>query len=343
MKLRIGLIGLGTEWDVRHGPALRALSDRYEVRAVCEEVALRGEQVARQFNAIAVDGFQALARRDDIDALVVLSGRWFGPLPILAACAHGKAVFCGPEWDYVDDQLAAMQRRVDEAGIAFMADFPRRVAPATVRLKELIATQLGAPRLLFCHHRKAIKTFALNGARTNPNGPEAATSRDLLQLVDWCQYVVGQHASSVSGFWHQPPGAASADYQTLSLDFSAAGQLGRGPLAQISCGTYMPAAWPEAISFRPPAALQVCCERGVAFIDLPATLVWFDEAGRHLESLEHERPAGELLLWQFHRQVTRFVRDTSNLSDVFAALKVLALARKSFVEARRVFVDEPIE
>jgi len=342
MKLRIGLIGLGTEWDVRHGPALRALSDRYEVRAVCAEVALRGEQVARQFGAVAVDGFQALTRRDDIDAVLVLSGRWFGPLPILAACDRGKAVYCGPEWDYVDDQLATMQQRVDESGIAFMADFPRRVAPATVRLKELIATHLGQPRLLFCHHRHAIKSLSAVGRRTNPNGPQTAIGRDWLQMIDWCQYVIGGHATSVGAFWHQAPEGVGADYQTMSLDFSAPGELGKGPLAQISCGSYMPATWPEAISFRPPAALQVCCERGIAFVDLPATLVWFDEAGRHMESLDHERPAGELLLWQFHRQVTRFVRDTSNLKDVFSALRILALARRSFEEARRVFVEEEV-
>ena len=28
MKLRIGLIGLGKDWDTRHGPALRSLSEQ---------------------------------------------------------------------------------------------------------------------------------------------------------------------------------------------------------------------------------------------------------------------------------------------------------------------------
>ena len=41
MKLRVGLIGLGNAWEHRHRPALRALSDRYEVRAVCEEIPMR--------------------------------------------------------------------------------------------------------------------------------------------------------------------------------------------------------------------------------------------------------------------------------------------------------------
>ena len=61
MKLRVGLVGLGTAWEVRHRPALRALSDRFEVRAICEPVAHRAEIAAREFSATPVDGFRALA------------------------------------------------------------------------------------------------------------------------------------------------------------------------------------------------------------------------------------------------------------------------------------------
>ena len=47
MKLRVGIVGLGDAWESRHRPALRALSDRIEVRAVCCEVAHRAELAAR--------------------------------------------------------------------------------------------------------------------------------------------------------------------------------------------------------------------------------------------------------------------------------------------------------
>lgn len=339
MKLRIGLIGLGKDWDVRHGPALRSLSDRFEVRAVCEEVALRGEQIARQFNAAAVEGFRAVARRDDIDALLVLSSRWYGPLPILAACEYGKDVYCGGAWDLSGESVGELKRRIDEAGIAFMVDFPRRVAPATVRLKELIVTRLGSPRLLFCHQRRQLKGLAGGHSANGAAQADAEEARHLLELIDWCQYVAGGHATSVSAVSHQATSGKVADYQSISLDFSPPGTVGSGPMAQISCGYYLQAIWPEAISFRPPADLQVCCEKGVAFVDLPSSLVWFDEAGRHRESLDHERPAGELLLWQFHRQVTRLLRDTSGLEDVYSALNVLINARVSLSETRRVFLQ----
>ena len=103
-------------------------------------------------------------------------------------------------------------------------------------------------------------------------------------------------------------------------------------------GQLHPASWHEAVSFRPPSAMQVCCERGVAFIDLPANLVWFDEAGRHLESLETELPVGEQLLSQFHRSVTSLLRNMSELDDVYRASAIVAAAKKSDREGRRINV-----
>ena len=94
MKLRVGLIGLGDAWRHRHAPALRALGDLFEVRAVCEQVGHRAERAAAEFAATPMDGYRALARREDIDAVLILSPQWYGALPVLAACESGKAVYC---------------------------------------------------------------------------------------------------------------------------------------------------------------------------------------------------------------------------------------------------------
>ena len=147
MKLRVGLVGLGDVWQTRHAPALRTMSDRFKVHAVCDQVAHRAEQVAAEFNADAVDGYRTLAMREDIDAVLLLSPQWYGALPILAACESGKAVYCAAGLDLELEEAQLVKNRVVESGIAFMAEFPRRHAPATIRLKELIATRLGQPRL----------------------------------------------------------------------------------------------------------------------------------------------------------------------------------------------------
>jgi predicted dehydrogenase len=147
--------------------------------------------------------------------------------------------------------------------------------------------------------------------------------------------------TSVVGIEHGVLDSADGDdYRMMSLDFSAPGKLGEGPIAQISCGRYMPTAWPESVTFRPPAALQVCCDRGVAFIDLPATLVWFDAAGRHMESLDSERPVGERLLMHFYRAVTSLVRKTDDAEDAYRALAIVLAARQSFDTGRRIFLNE---
>lgn len=337
MKLRVGIVGLGEGWETRHRPALRALSDRFEVKAVCCEVAHLAQQAAGEFHAAECEGFRALAGRDDVDVVLILAPEWYGPLPILAACDHGKSVYCGAVLD-IDEPAQAQQLRlrVEDAGVAFMAEFPRRLAPATLRLKELIATRLGKPKLLFCHRRSSIEP----GASPKRRGRHCPTMhREMIEQVDWCRYVAGMEPTSVVAIEHGCVDSDDGDdYRMMSLDFSEPGKLGEGPIAQISCGRYMPSAWPEATAFRPPAALQVSCERGVAFIDLPATLIWFDEAGRHMESLDSERPIGERLLMQFYRAVTSLVRRTNDLEDAYRALSTVLAAHQSFATGRRVYI-----
>jgi predicted dehydrogenase len=332
MKLRVGLIGLGDAWETRHRSALRSLADRFEVRAICAEVARRAEQVAAEFDADSVDGFRALAARSDVDAVLVLSSRWFGSLPLLAACEYGKSIYCAAALEIDAEKAHAMKCRVEDSGVAFMAEFPRRHAPATLRLKELIATRLGPPRLMFCHSRKLVA--GANGATVGDRS--SSELREMLEVVDWCRYVVGHEPSSVFGVRQAASvGGDANDYEMMSLDFSLPNQPGSGPLTQISCGRYLPPGWSEAINFRAPSALQITCERGIAFVDLPSTLVWFDEAGRHLESLESERPVGEQLLTQFHRAVTSLVRQTSNLEDAYRALSIVLTARKCWRSGER--------
>ncbi|MBN2292785.1 MAG: Gfo/Idh/MocA family oxidoreductase [Pirellulales bacterium] len=353
MKIRLGLVGLGEAWQRRHAPALHALSDRFEVRAVCEQVAHRAEYAAAEFGAATVGGFQALVRRADIDALLILSDQWYGPLPILAACDNRKAVYCAAGFDMPVEQAETICKHVDEAGIAFMAEFARRFMPGTLRLKELIATELGQPRLLFCHQR-----LGCDCEERNRNGRTFANSsrRELVELVDWCRYLVDQNPTSVTGQMHNCPNpgpdstnsdskqSASKtpdeehDYQVLSLDFSEPEKFGSGPLAQISCSRYFPAQWQEASNYRTPAALQIVCANGIAFLDLPTTLIWYDEAGRHQESLENERPVGELLLTHFHRAVTCLVRNRVDLDDACRAISILQQARKSSAEGRRIML-----
>lgn len=330
MKIRIGLIGLGNNWNNRHQPALRALSDRFEIRVVCDPVAHRAEQVAKAFNARTSASFREVALASDVDAILLLSARWFGSLPVVAACEAGKAVYCAASLDLNSNEADQLRKMVREAGIAFMAEFPFRLAPATLRLQELMATRLGRPQLLFCNQRHTATT------KIDATSPHAVNMRQTIEMVDWCRYLVGCEPTSVIGTAHaQPSDIQTEDYLLLMLDFPPTGEQLCGAQAQIACGSYVKPAWSEATAFRRPADLQVVCERGVAFVDLPASLVWFDSAGQHTESLDSERPVGEQLLMMFHRQVESLVLKTASLEDAYRAMSIVIAAQQSHLEGRR--------
>tara|TARA_R110002049_G_scaffold305056_1_gene501008 strand:+ start:54726 stop:55829 length:1104 start_codon:yes stop_codon:yes gene_type:complete len=349
LKIRIGLIGLGDAWQTRHRPALRMLADRFDVRAVFADVPKLAENCASEFQADPVDGYRALVNRNDIDAVMVLKHSWHGWLPLLAACEAGKAVYCAGNVDFDSVRDEKVRSAVDESGVAFMMEFPRRFAPATLRLKELIATRLGSPKLIFCHTRLQNDACANAGSRgCDP------MDRELIELIDWCRYVVGRDPHTVNSTGHvcSRPGSetkADTDYRSISLQFPgtpatpsesapAESSVGDPVTVQLSCGRYISSHWKEAVAFRPPAAMQICCERGVAFIDLPSNLVWFDDAGRHLESLETELPVGERLLQHFHRAITSLVRNLSDLDDAYHASRLLAAAYDSSMHGRRIDV-----
>ncbi len=336
MRLRIGLIGLSQEWSTRHLPALRLLQDRFEVAGVYSSITAIAESAAREFDVSCSDGFRSLIARDDIDAIMLLGSDWFGTAPVLAACDYGKAVYCGSDVSFQPSVAAALKKRVDEAGIAFVAEFPRRYAPASLRLKELIATRLGKPQLLFCHRRLTEERPIKPGHEPT----QGMLERELVELIDWCSFIVGRKPQAVQAVGHTAEQGGAKDYQALSLDYSASVAERNSIVAQISCGTYIPNSWNEAIAFRPPAAIQVCCENGLAFIDLPSTLVWFDEAGRHQESLEAEMSVGQQLLTQFHRAVTSLVRKMGDLDDVYCSRQTLQEAQRSIVEGQLIRLNQ---
>lgn len=338
MKLKVGLVGLGDHWETRHRPALLALSDRFEVKAVCCEVAHKAQQIARDFQAAPMDGFRAMVERPDIEAVLSLGPDWVGHLPLLAACEAGKAVYSAAALEIAPEQASQVKLRVDRSGVAFMAEFSRRHAAATLRLKELIATRLGPPKLIFCHHRLS------HPPASKPGAAEQQRKRnltELMEMIDWVCYLCGRSPESVMAVTEPGQEFTQSEYGMLSLNFAAdAERQAPAALAQLSLGTYIPPKWKDAMPFRRPASIQVCCPNGIAFLDLPSTLIWFDEGGQHSESLEYERPVGEQLLTQFYRAVVSLIRVSSDLDDVYRSMNILAAVNKSIECQKRIVLED---
>lgn len=327
MKLRVALLGLSSDWKTRHLPALRLLHDRFEVAGVYCAVGSFADSLARELGTVKYDGYRELIRQPQVDAVMILESAWNGTLPMLAACEYGKVIYCGTEINLDCHSAELVRQEVDKAGVAFMPELPRRFAPASLRLKELLATKLGKPQLLFCHKRLTTEV-------TRTRNLIERADRELMELMDWCSFIVGQPIRAVTCAQHI--GRGGPDYRSVSVDLSPEADPLGTTVAQVSCGTYFPQAWHEAIAYRPPAAVQVCCEKGLVFVDLPNQLVWFDEAGRHQETLDSELSVGQLLLSQFHRSITSLVRKMADVDDLCVALRALQAAYDSACQRRTI-------
>lgn len=141
-KIRIGIVGLqpGRSWAARaHLPALRALSDRYEVVGVANTSRASAEAAASACGIPkAFDNIEALAASPDIDVISVTVRVPHHLELVRAAVEGGKHVYC--EWPLGNglaeaEEMAAMVRR---KGVLGVAGTQARVAPHMRHLRALV-------------------------------------------------------------------------------------------------------------------------------------------------------------------------------------------------------------
>jgi hypothetical protein len=68
--------------------------------------------------------------------------------------------------------------------------------------------------------------------------------------------------------------------------------------------------------------------------------VWFDDAGRHQETLDTELPIGQQMLIQFHRAVASKSSLVSDLQETNEAIRILENAKRSTLTHQRVSLAE---
>jgi predicted dehydrogenase len=316
-------VGLGRLWESRHKPSLIRLKDSFRVTAVYDQVHRRARTEAEQLGCIACEGLSALIARPDVDVIYMLSPQWFGLHAVGLACDARKGVYCGLPLAGSSDELEGLARRVDKAGIAFMPEFARRCYPATLRLKELLATTLGPPRLILGQSRLfGFDRYAVPGPTTQL-APAPLLVDPGSYLLDWCCFLMGGPPKSVGGTRVQViPSAegrpADPDFTSIVAGFSS------GASAQVSFGRYDRARWGEASRFLPPAGFQVFAERGVAWLELPERIQWSDSTGTHEERLPLEPTVGDVLNEQFFSMIHG---DPSPAPTIHDALRIACLVR----------------
>ncbi|WP_041425329.1 Gfo/Idh/MocA family protein [Thermobaculum terrenum] len=130
-KVRVGLIGLGEVAQIIHLPVLESLADRYEVRAICD---VSQGLVKAMGDRYGVEGrytdYRELVRRDDLDAVMVLSSDEYHTDAVLAALREGKHVFVEKPMCLTLREAEQIIQERDRSSRQVMVGYMRRYAPA---------------------------------------------------------------------------------------------------------------------------------------------------------------------------------------------------------------------
>jgi predicted dehydrogenase len=181
--LRLGVLGLGPAWRRRYRPAVLADRQRFRLVAVADPVYQRAAVAARDLGCQAAEGPADLARRADLDAVLVADPGWYRLLPAEAAVRAGKAVFCDPPPAADADHAERLRALLRTGGPVVRFARPLECHPALDRLMALVGSKLGTPQLLRCRGR-------------------------LVDCVAWCLRAVGEAPARVQAAGTEAAGAA---------------------------------------------------------------------------------------------------------------------------------------
>jgi predicted dehydrogenase len=309
----VGVIGLSPAWDARYRPALRSLRHRIAVRAVYDPVLSRAESAAADLAAVAVAGMRALARRDDLKALLVLDTGWCGHEAIRMLCPSGRPIFVGGALAADEAALDRLGQAAFGCGTMVMPELGQRYTPTTCRLKELIATRLGRPVRI---------EIEADAPAVPPDGQplgQEPWDEFVGRLADWCCYVVPTPPTDIHA------AAENGGPEMIRLIFAKPRAGGEAPGVRICLrgGAAVPARAAAAPVFR------VTCERGFAELLSDDRIVWKTEEESGDESLSSERSDVEVMLDHFCRRVVGGLIPVADLGDVRRCRALVSAAARS--------------
>jgi predicted dehydrogenase len=308
--IKAGIIGLGPVWETRYCPALEALSSKVKVAAIYDGVEERAKVAAKRFDAMPVGGVVSLSRRADLDACLILGKDWTNLPALKFLCEARKPAYIAGSLGHEIPTVGEIHLLALSEGLTFMPEFARRYTPATVRLRELLATRMGKAERILCDAR-------LPQATRRDYVPGQADYQDfLIGLFDWCLHILPGEAQDVlclpldSEDWpgdstrirfHHRDQKASATLRIYQTEFKG----------------------DEKASLEPgDVRFEVHCEHGVVHIDGPKNISWEVAGKTESETLESDRTDALVMLDHFFRRVVGGLIPVADLSDICRAINI---------------------
>jgi len=297
--IHIGIIGLSPDWETHYLPAIGRLSQRITISAIYDHVTNRAAQIANSLpSATTADGVIAVIERRSIDAVLLLNTAWHRQALISFICGRGKPAYLAGDLQADHALWEHLHATAILSGTMLMPEFRWRYTPATGRLQELIATQLGSPERL---------EIAIPSAHWET---ASGICDQLLDSVDWCGYISRRPLQRV----HAPQ---SSSDPSIVLEFGQAGD----PVVTAEIH--------RAREDRTTPRFTVHCRGGRAVLDGAEHLRWQVEGTEVGENLAADRSSVEVLLDHFCRRVVGGLIPVADLGDVHRNLTAIAAIRIS--------------
>lgn len=262
----LGIVGGGADWAKPYWPAIAALKRGRVVAAYSsqrDEADLLGQ-------ALATPRFLSLRemlRKTQLGALLILdtgvSRDWAVQL---AAERQIPAFVASPIDDHLPARIAQLADQEVE-GLSLIPGLTLRMTPASLRLRELIATRLGpVQRILIERHPTS--------------GPH------LISVIDWCRSIIGSVTSHIER-------SACDQVESWQLQCGRRSPLAPMVISEIVHSGVNPHPW----------SIRVQCERGEAHLAGETQIHWQTTSEKAEEQLQSDRTAEQVLLDLFLRRV----------------------------------------
>lgn len=249
--------------------------------------------------------------RQDCDGVLLIEPDRPGWFPLLAAVAAQRSVYAVLPAPEEASQLAELHAQAQSAGVLVVPELRLRYTPATLRLRELLATELGPVQGV------EIRALA-HGIAARP--------RVVGELADWCRVVLGTAPRDVR--CSDVAAAQGGVVRTIALTFPAAAGRTETMVATIT----LPAVTAGSET-RPadawPLEFSLVCKYGEARLEDAAQIRWREGGREQVESLSADRTAASVAVDHFARRLAGGLIPVPDLSDVLAAWRIAAAADRS--------------
>jgi hypothetical protein len=313
------LLGVPRDWETDYQPALARLHDRLTIAAVYSPAVKESRAAAERLSSRPAHGIRAGLAREQFDGALLINGDWWSRFALEQACEQVQAVFWRVPAEIDTDLMQRLHARAATRGQLIVPEFRLRYTPATLRLRELLATELGPVRTV------EIRPLG------NCEVPPAEFER---QLFDWCRSVLG---GSIVSLRTEVIVSGAAKQRVTTLQFRKPYDEGftvRWQLGAVQNGNRPTEESHHApgnglASDRWPLEFAVTCKYGEARLEDAEHIRWRLGGQERVESLANDRSAVAVALDHFARRLAGGLIPVPDLGDLLAAERCAQLAEQS--------------